>query len=77
MHKHIFSSNLVCFYGFHVLFWSVACGCAHSLVVVDRTEVSDRLDQVILCTYTSSSVSVAGAFCCDAVDQNSNIHIIV
>lgn len=30
--------------GMHVM--SVACGCAHSLVVVDRTEVGERLDQL-------------------------------
>lgn len=68
MHRHIFSLNLIRFYGCHVLLWSVACGCAHSLVVVDRTEVGERLDQVILCTYTSSVASVAGSFCCGAVD---------
>lgn len=30
--------------GMHVM--SVACGCAHSLVVVDRTEIGERLDQL-------------------------------
>jgi hypothetical protein len=27
---------------------SVACGLGHSMVVVDRTNVGDRLDQVII-----------------------------
>lgn len=27
---------------------SVACGMGHSMVVVDRTNVGDRLDQVII-----------------------------
>lgn len=27
---------------------SVACGFAHSMVVIDKTNVEDRLDQVIL-----------------------------
>lgn len=26
---------------------SVACGMAHSMAIVDRTNISDRLDQVI------------------------------
>ncbi|KDO84779.1 hypothetical protein CISIN_1g0092481mg, partial [Citrus sinensis] len=32
--------------GMHVI--SVACGYGHSLVIVDRTNVGERLDQVIL-----------------------------
>ncbi|KAG5543077.1 hypothetical protein RHGRI_015983 [Rhododendron griersonianum] len=35
--------------GMHVI--SVACGFAHSMVVIDRTNVGDRLDQVIESSY--------------------------
>lgn len=35
-------------------FHSVACGFAHSMVVVDRTNVGDRLDQVDTCLYFSN-----------------------
>lgn len=31
---------------YFVSFGSVACGFAHSMVVVDRTDVGDKLDQV-------------------------------
>lgn len=35
---------------------SVACGSAHSLVVVDRTSVADRLDQVLFSLSNTYSI---------------------
>lgn len=45
--------NFFCDIGVIIFFFfffgcSVACGYGHSLVIVDRTNVGERLDQVIL-----------------------------